>query len=358
MEVLQEAYFGKLPQLLQVEELFEKLKIKYQKPEGGVDKQLFYKEIIKDDILVRIGEIVKNIFAFNEVVLTVENNNAPNACTFIYISDKNGDVVGKTILARDVVANNKQIKDALIVTREGFKFNKKIFTPNLLILFSSGLLFSQRITSAEIVAVMLHEIGHNFTRSVVDSESHNARIDEKFADRFAAMYGYAAELNKCLSHITLDNGYGMFERVRNIPIVNIFAGMAYIGDKLMTRAVFGLDEHPSINTRMLDTIKQMEHDLKHTPNLTPKMKKDLEKEIAAAKAQMLKFYDTSGDNVADKMSKYYLKNYESNHDRELKQDAYADKNAGIEIINQIISNKILGKPINPPIKRNGYFKKV
>lgn len=358
MEVLQEAYFGKLPQLLQIEELFEKLKIKYQKPDGGVDKQIFYKEIIKDDILKRIENIVRDLFGFNEVVMTIENNDSPNACTLVYLSDPQGNPYGKTTLLKDIIANNKQIKDALIITKEGFKFDTKVFSPNLLILFSCGLIFDKHITSPEIVGVMLHEIGHNFTKSVVDIPTHNARIDEKFADRFAAMYGYAPELNKCLSRMTLDHGYGMFNRIRNIPIVNIFAGMAYITDKFMTRAVLGMDVHPSVNARMVDTIKQMEHDLKNSKDLSPKMKKELEKDIARAKQQMEEFYNSDNDTVADKMSKRYLKDFEPNHNKELKQDAYADRHAGIEKINQIISNKIIGKPIKPPIKKVGYFSKV
>lgn len=358
MEVLQEAYFGKLPQLLQVEELFEKMKIKYQKPDGGVDKQIFYKEIIKDESLKRIENIIRDMFGFNEVVLTIENNNSPNACTLVYLSDPNGNPYGKTVLLKDIIANNKQIKDALIVTREGFKFNNKVFSPNLLILFSCGLIFNKNISSPEIVAVMLHEIGHNFTKSIVDIPTYNARIDEKFADRFAAMYGYAAELNKCLTKITLDHGYGMFEKIRHIPIVNIFAGMAYITDKFISRAVFGSDVHPSVNSRMVDTIKQMEHDLRNAKDLSPRMKKELERDIALAKQQMADFYNTDNDNVADKMSKKYLKDYEGNHNNEIDQDAYADKYAGIETINQIISNKIVGKPINPPIKKVGYFSKV
>lgn len=342
MEVLHELYFGKVTELQQLEDTFEKLKIKYQKPSAS-DAQTFYKEIIKDPLLQKIGDYIKELFGFHDVVITLRKEQKPNACTCSYLCDLEGNAFKNNI--RDRISN-EDIKASLIVTRDGMRFDAKKFSPNLLIIFTTGLIFSPVVSSAEIVAVLLHEIGHNFTKSVLKMQDFTERSDEKFADQFVAMYGYGPELNSSLSKIKMKLKFGEEETLRKIPIVNIFVGLRAVLGDMVYRTVLG-DEHPGLYKRMSDTIAQLEEDLRQTPNLSTKMKNEIKMQIQQCKIVMEKFYDDK-PYMTDRMYKFYTKNIEPRLGSEKSANLKAEKAAGSVVVNNHLKDRMKSS--------KGYFK--
>ena len=344
MEVLQEIYFGKVPCLQQIEDLFEKIKIKYQKPTKS-DTQTFYKEMSKDPIFNQISDLIIEQFGFNEVLITVHMDKYITASTVSFLSDKEGNAY-----TDEGVISNQQVKDSLLVTKEGLRFNPKKFKPNMLIIVSTAFLLSETLSSSEIVAALLHEIGHSFTHAVVDNGNVTDRVDEKFADQFVAMYGYGPELNTALTKISKQYQYLNTNNIRKIPVVNIFLGLGQIMQAFISRQVVG-DEHPGMRARLVSLVKQLESDMQKTPNMKPKMKKELEDQIKRSKLLIDKYYNDT-PYAPDKMMKFYNKNIEPNLGKEKYQDAYAVKYASPDIINSkltlLYSKQNTGK---------GYFRK-
>ena len=104
--------------------------------------------------------------------------------------------------------------------------------------------------------------------------------DEKFADRFVAMYGYGEELASGLLKIqeitTVDRPGGSTHYISQIP----FIGHLYALTVLMLRfAVFPfIDPHPQDIARALSMVKMLEHDL-NDPSIPDSFKKQIRKDL-------------------------------------------------------------------------------
>lgn len=131
------------PQLEEVDKLFSELRDKYALFEFSSAK------INSDPIVRKISEIIRDIFGFNSFQLTIDHSKTPNAYT-APISSK----IDKWNYKKKIKKSSKGIK----------------FTPdadvNTMAVITAGLLLNNKFTSREITAILLHEIGHNFSDSI------------------------------------------------------------------------------------------------------------------------------------------------------------------------------------------------
>ena len=325
MEVLQEMYFGKVIGVQQIESLLEKIRLKYY----DADAQTYFKEINRDPLIKQLGEMIRDQFGFGEVTFTISPHKSSKIATLRFIADKSGNAYTDTGKVR--------MRDQLVVTSEGIKWNDKEFHPNILIICTLGLLTNRKITTPELTAAILHEIGHSFGLAM--AERYSGRIDEKVADQFPAMYGYGPELVSILGKVydlkTYDSAW--MQSMRKIPIVNLFTCVINIGKNFFDR-VINQNEHPSLERRMQDTVKQMESDLRNTPNLSPKMKKELQMLIVRTKEEMEKHWNNT-PYLSDKVYKTYARHIEPLYGVERAQNDFANTYAGSEVTNKVLNDK-------------------
>lgn len=322
--IVQEAFFGKVIALKKLEKLIDKLKDKYSS--GWMnDIVRVHNNINKDPIIQDMIKLITDQFGFKETMITVAKNTKYVAQ--VIVLDDQGSMYNKK--------DDKELA-SLIRTNEGLRFNtKKSNPPCVLIIISMGMLLSNRIASGEIVAGLLHEIGHAFSKTTLSDPNFNDRVDEKFADNFAIMYGYGPELSSILSKSATYRQYENLESLRKIPIVNIFLGLKSIAGSLVNRGISG-NVHPTLYTRMTNTISQLEYELDNVKNLTPKQRKEIQSNIDKAKAQLNSYYaDTP--YASDSLYKYYLKNIEPSLGKETRAETAADKIISADIMNQKIN---------------------
>lgn len=140
---LHEVYFGKQPELQKIEALIGKARTKFigDNYSGGA-KVNGLKEITD------INKAFEDFFGFEIFALTIVPSNSLNAMTM------------PLSMAIDI-APQFRIKKNLIADSSGFKFNKKAKYCCSVLIYS-GLFLNKAFSDAEILALILHEIGHNF----------------------------------------------------------------------------------------------------------------------------------------------------------------------------------------------------
>lgn len=315
LEALQEMYFGKLLGLAKIEDLFTILKKKYER---SINSMSSYRDMTRDPILKKIGSEISDLFGFKDVAITITSDKRFNAYTVPFIVDERGNSYDINNRKFDY----KKLSGSVIVNNNGFFFNKKKFPTNLLVCLNMGCLFNSPITIPELVAVLLHEIGHNFSM-VVMGYNATARADEKFADQFAAMYGYGADLSSAFSKVMIDRSkFDLF--FKDIPVLNVIYGFNQI--RKASEEISEDNPHPVTRNRMESMIRQMETDLKDTPNLTPGMRADLEREIARCKEIVRQTFDpTDKDNMGERMVKNYYGITQQQNEMEMEGEKEADK---------------------------------
>ena len=398
--IVLEAFFGKKPNILKIEKAFDSILKKYGNP-------LDVMKITNCEELKTIKKCIKDEFGFKDV-----------GFMFDYMNNiKNGATVPLTVTMTD--PKPFQRKKSIEASKSGFRFTKEaqmcfvmIFYPGI---FDQNPDHGAQLTGAELTAMMLHEIGHNFTCGVSnkykatapflpamemfgyilktigdlatlnifdvgndaamlfysrkqandsveyiatkyekelkkeldqmkkeDPEAykefidainqglqddvknkkisrtvnrlfgliilpirfvqnvvnllfntltrHLGYLDERFADSFAAMYGYGAEQVSVLNKLTYGD-YEILSYDRNIPVIGHFMNLVY----LIPNAVYGsFDEHPNMPARYTNIKKQMERDL-NDPRVDEDTKKIIRKQIAKA------------DQVMDESYKQFVK---------------------------------------------------
>ena len=157
LAVLNEVYFGKVGGLLKLEEMFAKLKQEYSKLDPY--NHSVFKTLIKDPLLQKIAKEITSIFGYKETMVTFSNNRHLNAYTIPFATDDNGN--SYDILERKIPYD--KLVGAVTVTNSGFSFNTKKFPTNLLVVLNLGCLFKSAISIPELIAILLHEIGHTFS---------------------------------------------------------------------------------------------------------------------------------------------------------------------------------------------------
>lgn len=99
--------------------------------------------------------------------------------------------------------------------------------------------------------------------------------NEKFADSFATAHGYGKELISGLNKIENADGLILGDAIRECGLLAIPYDLASLFTNI---ALAPLDEHPATPIRLKSVITKLKRDLKD-PNLDPKLKKELMKQI-------------------------------------------------------------------------------
>lgn len=342
--ILNEMYFGKLPSLVKLEDYISKLRQKY-KGMNLVDNLSNYRKLIKDPILMKMAYEIMEAFGFKEATVTIVRDPSFNAYTVPFFFDSHGN--SYTIDDHKVPLD--KFKSTVIVTNSGFRFDKKKFPVNIVVAINIGALFKDTIhnlefTPAELIAVILHEIGHNFSAVVGAKQTPTfSKADETFADSFAAMYGYGPEFTSAFAKLGIR--YSNFDKkLKDVPVLNIIIGLKNIANGLLVYNKY--DEHPEVKTRIDNVLRQMETDLKETPNLTPGMREDLKKQIDICKQISHDIYEpTDEDRMGIRMTKYYYREMQPGYEEDIRQET--DKYVHPTKLNQKIGGMM---------KPKGFFK--
>ena len=143
VDVLDEAYFGKQKELDELQKLIGAYRKKYTKKYA-----LIGAAANTDKALLKINRAFEKFFGFGDFALFIIDLANINAFTF----------------AIDNRYDAKAPKDKL-VNAKTFKFSKDADFACLVCVYA-GLMFNPLFTDEEIMAVILHEIGHNFYASL------------------------------------------------------------------------------------------------------------------------------------------------------------------------------------------------
>ena len=140
---LNEQYFQN-PKLTKLENLFGELRNNYTK--GNITK------INTDPLVKEISDLIEDVFGFNSFQLIIEQSMFPNAFTY-------------PISAKVDAWNYKK---CIKKTNQGLQFTPAARV-NIVGHITSSLLLDPKFTDREIVAILLHELGHNFSDSINDT---------------------------------------------------------------------------------------------------------------------------------------------------------------------------------------------
>ena len=152
-DVLNEAYLGKTKELKHMEDLIDKIRKKYE-DKGTVfyGFDTMFKGIENSKEWQDLRQAFEDTFGFYSVTLVLlTDTEIPNAYTL------------PMHLTLDA---NVRAPFAVQVKGKGIKYDKKHKFCTM-IAISSSLLFSNKISSGEVLAVLLHEVGHNFDTAVL-----------------------------------------------------------------------------------------------------------------------------------------------------------------------------------------------
>ena len=141
---LNEVYFGKTKEILRIEKALDSFRNKHM-------GDYFPVHVNSDPDLFEIDRMFEKQFGFGCFCLYIVNQPAPNAFTFPLDMRFDVKTFGKN--------------DELIVDEKNFKFNPKSDYA-CIVGINSGLIFNSDYTTAEVLALILHAIGHNFFASL------------------------------------------------------------------------------------------------------------------------------------------------------------------------------------------------
>lgn len=134
---------------------FENYKIKEIEIEIGKLRNKFFKnynsssKINTDPLIEKISTLFEQAFGFYSFQLSVDQSNLPNAYT-VPMSSK---------------IDSWNYKKCVKKTNQGLQFTPAAKV-NIMAVITKGLLLDQKYNDKEIVAILLHEIGHNFSDSI------------------------------------------------------------------------------------------------------------------------------------------------------------------------------------------------
>lgn len=196
-----EAYVGKQPNLLAMEKCIDRLRKKYY-TEGDVFDMVLLKNVEGDKDWTRFRELIEEQFGFHAVSLTMFEfmpsgmGSVPNACTIPLHFDP-------IYMAR--LRSNLQVSNKFI------KYDKKAEFCTL-IWVAPKLFFSKELTAGEVLAVILHEVGHNFEVATL-----NATLPIHYIKAFALWTDLLARGNAAsiamLSAILLNPGRKLLGKI-------------------------------------------------------------------------------------------------------------------------------------------------
>lgn len=143
--VIHEAYVGKTPTLLEAEKQINKIRVNCKK----------FTDINKSPEVQALNRLIEKQFGMDVFALQIDQSNVINAYTL-------------PIDTRFDVGLEHDISDFVI----GDKKNGYRFKPNnglgIICVMYLGVLNCEEFTDGEILAIMLHELGHNFSAAIYD----------------------------------------------------------------------------------------------------------------------------------------------------------------------------------------------
>lgn len=318
IEPIDEAYFGKTPDMLELESLISKLRKKYTDKDN-------VKTIAKDDLVDKFINKIVSTFGFSKVYFGFDKTPVYNCYTLPIRESRYGDLSQK-----------------YTVTKNGIKYNDDVQAETL-IMATQKLFFCPKITDGEVLATILHEIGHNFTdavvpitlpfdvlkssiktfiiglitsaknklnsllpsatdvldsisnmistapgfgdrmtkknpessrqflTSVISTTNRRRYADERFADQFAAMYGYGAELSSVLAKIDYNKKNAKNSSVANFA--NYFYGLVDLSEDIM------FSYTPMLSARLKSSVAVIEKELETNDDLPDDLRKDLQRQL-------------------------------------------------------------------------------
>ena len=145
-KVLNEIYFGKQPELLEMEKQIGKIRRKFE-----------YKKLFKNYNSCQetqdFNRMVEKFFGFKTFSLLIDPN----------MSDFNAYTIPITYRVDGKIAKN-----AVVASKKGFRYRPEDKFCTIVIIYS-GFMMDDRFTDGEILAIILHEIGHNFQTAITDN---------------------------------------------------------------------------------------------------------------------------------------------------------------------------------------------
>lgn len=370
---LQEIYFGKQPELLEMEYILDQIKKKYPLSKyNPVDNVKDFRQLRTDDLWTKVANNICKLFGFKYGMVTLTRDSSDYMCFTTPMLKSN---FKDDILLNDENPNNmkkytrKQIIDEKLVTvtNNGIKFNSAKFHINIIATMSVGFFYNN--DSAIIVGVLLHEIGHNFYDVIVKTPKDSliyGKANEKVADLFPAMYGYSDKISKFLSDAKRKHYFGIsiLNKIAHLPVVgpiffiwfvywNIIRSIYYNPLSMAIKSImkiFGLyfiinsltsvfNPHPNEYSRIKSQIDYYKEELKDE-----KMPEGLRKEILEelSKTQYILdnyMLDPENPQLIDYLQRYsmiiyiHIYNPVESIINELAEKAASAKNVGQELDN-------------------------
>jgi hypothetical protein len=148
---IDEVYFGKSPELIAMENQLDIFREKY------MGRYVLNMSVNSDPDLLKFDRMMEDFFGFGCFTIHIHNQAICNAFTL------------PVDYRFDVNSN-----DDLIANKKTFKFKKEKDYSIILGIYS-GLIFNSGFTTEEIMACILHEVGHNFNASI--NRSNGVLVD-------------------------------------------------------------------------------------------------------------------------------------------------------------------------------------
>lgn len=193
--ILNEAFVGKSYTLLEIEKEFNKMRS---------EKLDFYSNISQHPSIIVINRLFEKQFGMDLFALKVDPTKEHNAYTMVIAS--NFDVAHYMDLPTMITGT----------INEGFRW-KEGNGLCIIVNISYGLLVDPEITDAELVAIILHEIGHNFADALygeINIANKNQMIEyEKYLSSYATIIGFLLALPNYIKAKKLLKEYNNSTRV-------------------------------------------------------------------------------------------------------------------------------------------------
>lgn len=143
LQCINEVYFGKTKELLEIEQQLDVFRNKY------MEKYVLNMKVNSDIDLLKFDRMMEDYFGFGCFTLHIHNMQEANAFT----------------MPIDYRYDYKNPRDNIIADKNGFKFKKEFDYACILGIFS-GVIFNPEFSTQEIMALILHEVGHNFNSAI------------------------------------------------------------------------------------------------------------------------------------------------------------------------------------------------
>ena len=145
---LNEVYIGKTKDLLAAEQQLDVFRNKY------MNKYVLNTRVNSDPDLLKFDRMMEKIFGFGCFTLHIHNQAVCNAFT----------------IPIDYKIDGNNLYNGIIADNRGFKF-KPEYDYSCIVGIYSGAIFNPGFTTSEIMALILHEIGHNFNSALHNSNA-------------------------------------------------------------------------------------------------------------------------------------------------------------------------------------------